>query len=172
MHNKKDAAAVALGRKGGKASARKLTDEQRKAKARKAARAKWAKKETQPAASQLERTRFHDSKAGKLTKREHEIAEYAARGRSNTEIAQHFRIGVNTVKKHVSHTFEKLGVNNRTELAILLVKDQDRVTNRRAQLDIMGSIMLEATKEAYEMAQYLARRGQPSSGADRNKANE
>lgn len=43
---KKNAAAVALGRlgglKGGKARARKLTAEQRRASARKAARARWA----------------------------------------------------------------------------------------------------------------------------------
>jgi len=44
MIKKKDVAAVELGRKGGKASARKLTAAQRKAKARKAAQAKWAKK--------------------------------------------------------------------------------------------------------------------------------
>jgi hypothetical protein len=45
---KKNAAAVALGRlgglKGGRARARKLTAEQRRASARKAARARWAKK--------------------------------------------------------------------------------------------------------------------------------
>jgi len=44
----KNAAAVALGRlgglKGGKARARKLTAEQRRASARKAAQARWAKK--------------------------------------------------------------------------------------------------------------------------------
>ena len=47
-NTKKNAAAVALGRlgghKGGKARARKLTAEQRRASARKAAVARWAKK--------------------------------------------------------------------------------------------------------------------------------
>jgi hypothetical protein len=43
MTKKKNPAAVQLGRKGGKASAQKLTEEQRKAKARKAARARWTK---------------------------------------------------------------------------------------------------------------------------------
>ena len=39
---KKNQAAVQLGRRGGKATAKKLTLEQRKASARKAARARWA----------------------------------------------------------------------------------------------------------------------------------
>jgi hypothetical protein len=40
----KNPAAVALGRKGGKATARKLTPEQRRESARRAAQARWAKK--------------------------------------------------------------------------------------------------------------------------------
>ena len=42
MRGKKDPAAVSLGRKGGKASAKKLTAEQRQEKARKAANARWS----------------------------------------------------------------------------------------------------------------------------------
>jgi len=44
MAKRKNPAAVALGRKGGKASAEKLTQEQRSEKARKAAQSRWAKK--------------------------------------------------------------------------------------------------------------------------------
>jgi hypothetical protein len=44
MAKRKNPAAVALGRKGGKASAEKLTDEERREKARKAAQARWTKK--------------------------------------------------------------------------------------------------------------------------------
>jgi len=44
MAKRKNPAAVALGRKGGKASAEKLTDEERREKARKAAQTRWAKK--------------------------------------------------------------------------------------------------------------------------------
>jgi len=40
---KKNPAAVLLGRRGGKATAKKLTPEQRKEAARKAARARWSK---------------------------------------------------------------------------------------------------------------------------------
>jgi DNA-binding NarL/FixJ family response regulator len=134
-----------LGRKRGKASAKKLTSEQRREKARKAARAKWEKAEAHPAAVWLmPPARFHDQRAGKLTKREHEIAECAAQGRSNAYIAQHLRIGVNTVKKHIGHAFEKLGVTNRTELAVLLMNDRNDVMKRALLLDayMMGSVML------------------------------
>ena len=41
MSKKKNAAAVSLGRKGGKATAKKLTAKQRKESARKAALARW-----------------------------------------------------------------------------------------------------------------------------------
>lgn len=43
MPKKKDSYAVEFARKGGKASAKKLTPEQRREKARKAATARWAK---------------------------------------------------------------------------------------------------------------------------------
>jgi hypothetical protein len=44
MAKRKNPAAVALGRKGGKATAKKLTKEQRAESARQAAAARWAKK--------------------------------------------------------------------------------------------------------------------------------
>lgn len=172
MPKKKDAAAVALGRRGGKASASKLTDEQRREKARRAARAKWSKDKAQTAPRFLVRAQSREN-AGTLTEREHEVAQYAARGRSNTEIARRLRIGVNTVKKHIGRAFEKLGVTNRTELAVLLMENRDDVRKRTPQFNAysMGSVMLEAAKEAYDMAQYLARRGKPSSAVERNKPN-
>jgi len=44
--SKKNQAAVQLGRRGGKATAKKLTLEQRKESARRAAQARWAKNKT------------------------------------------------------------------------------------------------------------------------------
>jgi LuxR family maltose regulon positive regulatory protein len=38
-----------------------------------------------------------------------------ARGASNQEIAQELVIATDTVKRHVSHIFSKLGVNNRVQ---------------------------------------------------------
>jgi hypothetical protein len=45
MAKKKNPAAVELGRRGGKTSAKKLTEEERKEKARKAAQARWTKRQ-------------------------------------------------------------------------------------------------------------------------------
>lgn len=51
MAKRKDPAAVALGRKGGKATARRLTPEQRTEAARKAARARWGDRQIEAGAA-------------------------------------------------------------------------------------------------------------------------
>lgn len=55
--------------------------------------------------------------AGKLTPREHQVAELAAQGLSNRQIAGELRLSVNTVQNHLKRVFEKLQVSSRTELA-------------------------------------------------------
>lgn len=59
-----------------------------------------------------------------LTAREQEVLEAVALGWSNREIAEHFGIGVNTVRTHVSSILRKLNLSNRTQLA-LYVRDQE-----------------------------------------------
>ncbi len=49
-----------------------------------------------------------------LTPREHEILGLVASGLSNPAIAARLTIGESTVKTHLLHVFEKLGVNDRT----------------------------------------------------------
>lgn len=51
-----------------------------------------------------------------LTNRETELAILAYRGYSNREIAEMCYISEATVKKHMTHIFEKLGVDGREEL--------------------------------------------------------
>ncbi|NTV78729.1 MAG: helix-turn-helix transcriptional regulator [Clostridiales bacterium] len=51
-----------------------------------------------------------------LTKREAEIARLARNGLSNREIAEEMYIAETTVKKHMSHIFEKLLIKSREEL--------------------------------------------------------
>ena len=51
-----------------------------------------------------------------LTKREAEIARLARNGLSNKEIGEEMYIAESTVKKHMSHIFEKLAINSREEL--------------------------------------------------------
>jgi LuxR family maltose regulon positive regulatory protein len=50
-----------------------------------------------------------------LSGREREVLGLVAAGRPNRAIAEELFIGVDTVKRHVSHIFVKLGVANRTE---------------------------------------------------------
>jgi two-component system nitrate/nitrite response regulator NarL len=52
-----------------------------------------------------------------LTARERQIAGLIARGRSNKEIARELYIELSTVKNHVHHLLEKLGVRGRAEVA-------------------------------------------------------
>ena len=58
-----------------------------------------------------------DGPATRLTQREREIAELIVRGLSNKEIAVSLQIEVPTVKNHVHHILEKLGVTGRGQAA-------------------------------------------------------
>jgi len=49
-----------------------------------------------------------------LSPREREVLALVAEGRSNPEIARALYLGEATVKTHLLHVFEKLGVNDRT----------------------------------------------------------
>lgn len=55
---------------------------------------------------------------GKLTGREVQIAQYLLDGKSDKEIAAHLGISYWTVRSHVQHVFDKLGVINRRELLV------------------------------------------------------
>ena len=54
---------------------------------------------------------------GALTERERSIAELAADGRTNREIATELVLSVKTVEAHMRNIFRKLGVSKRIELA-------------------------------------------------------
>jgi DNA-binding NarL/FixJ family response regulator len=56
---------------------------------------------------------------GRLTEREGDVVLAVARGRSNAEIAAELYLSVATVKTHLSHAMAKLGLTNRTQLALL-----------------------------------------------------
>jgi DNA-binding NarL/FixJ family response regulator len=57
-----------------------------------------------------------------LTPREHEVLALIAAGRSNKRIARELGIAEKTVKTHVGHLMAKLGVNDRTQAALLAVR--------------------------------------------------
>lgn len=55
----------------------------------------------------------------RLTRREREIVQLVAEGRKNREIAEALSISSGTVKVHLMHIFEKAGVVDRLQLALL-----------------------------------------------------
>jgi DNA-binding CsgD family transcriptional regulator len=52
----------------------------------------------------------------RLTRREVQIVELVCAGHSNAQLAQHLDLSVATVKTHLQHVFEKLGVSKRAAL--------------------------------------------------------
>jgi DNA-binding NarL/FixJ family response regulator len=63
------------------------------------------------------------AEAEKLTRREREVLELIVGGRSNKRIAFELGISEKTVKTHVGHLFAKLDVTDRTQAALLAVRD-------------------------------------------------
>ncbi|MCZ8069758.1 MAG: response regulator transcription factor [Bacteroidota bacterium] len=57
---------------------------------------------------------FELNKLG-ISKREHEVLEWMAKGLSNQEIADKLFVSLNTVKTHTSNLFLKLEVSRRTQ---------------------------------------------------------
>lgn len=68
------------------------------------------------AAGQRTATRAFD-----LTRREFEILGAVVEGRTNRDIARTFSISEDTVKRHLTHIFDKTGVSSRLELAMFAV---------------------------------------------------
>lgn len=59
----------------------------------------------------------------RLNPRERRIARLVARGMRNRDIGQELNIGEGTVKVYLHAMYQKLGIENRTELALLAVND-------------------------------------------------
>jgi DNA-binding NarL/FixJ family response regulator len=55
-----------------------------------------------------------------LTEREREVAVAIGLGKTNAEIGRELFMGVATVKAHVSRVLEKLVLNNRVQIALLV----------------------------------------------------
>ena len=54
-----------------------------------------------------------------LSRREKEVARLAAKGYTNAQIAEELYISTETVKRHMSTIFEKLGIESRKQLNML-----------------------------------------------------
>jgi DNA-binding NarL/FixJ family response regulator len=56
-----------------------------------------------------------------LTKRERDIVSAVLQGATNKDVSRQFGLSESTVKNHLTHIFDKLGVANRLELALFAV---------------------------------------------------
>lgn len=60
-----------------------------------------------------------------LTQRETDVVRLLAQGKSNGVIANEMFIAVGTVKAHIQHVYQKLGIHTRKELFELIGKNSD-----------------------------------------------
>ena len=79
----------------------------------------WADK----ARAELARISGRTPASEELTETERRVAELAAQGRTNKQIAAELYMGLSTVESHLSHVYRKLGVR-RAELAARLADPQ------------------------------------------------
>lgn len=70
----------------------------------------------------LREARGESTRLDILSKREREVAMLVAQGLRNREVAAELRISEATVKDHVHHILDKLGMSSRTELAALVAR--------------------------------------------------
>jgi DNA-binding NarL/FixJ family response regulator len=63
-----------------------------------------------------------DESLATLTRREHDVLELLARALSNREIAGELIISVATVRVHVDHILDKLGLHSRAQVAAWAVR--------------------------------------------------
>jgi DNA-binding CsgD family transcriptional regulator len=87
-------------------------------------------------------------KIDQLSPRELQVAERAAQGESNKQIADQLGLSEHTVKNYLFHVFEKLGVSNRFELLFLLFKECNGSTGDRAAVTL-------ATEQGHPIETYL-----------------
>ena len=57
-----------------------------------------------------------------ITPRERDIVRLVCRGRTNREIEESLFISLDTVKRHLTHIYRKLGIRNRAELVALFIR--------------------------------------------------
>lgn len=73
-----------------------------------------------------------------ITRREVEIIEQILTGRRNADIARHLSISERTVKTHITHIFDKLGIENRMQLYALL-RDNHFISSHTADYHFIRS---------------------------------
>ena len=117
-----DAAVVDAVRAGAIGYLLKDTDAHELRRAIKAAAAGQVHLSPQAAARLLREVRTPEKTSEPLTERETDVLRLLAQGKSNKEIARELHIAEQTVKTHVSHVLDKLGVPSRTQAALYAIR--------------------------------------------------
>ena len=74
--------------------------------------------------------RAQESQLLSLTPREREVLIWVGAGKSNAQVATILGLSVRTVQKHLENSYVKLGVENRTAAAMLVLGKSDRIDSR------------------------------------------
>jgi DNA-binding NarL/FixJ family response regulator len=83
----------------------------------------WYDPTTVPGLVEFPAEQNRAAKSAPLTERELEVAALIAEGLSNKEISSALKISEPTVKKHVGHVLEKLGIADRLQAGLMLVRN-------------------------------------------------
>ena len=81
----------------------------------------WTRDELRRVTGALATPRLNADVEVPLTQRESEVLRQLALGLTNKEIAQALSISYETVKEHVQHMLRKVGVSERTQVAVWAV---------------------------------------------------
>jgi len=82
----------------------------------------WTRDELRRVTGALATPRLATDVDAPLTQRESEVLKKLATGLTNKEIAQSLDISYETVKEHVQHILQKIGVSDRTQAAVWAVR--------------------------------------------------
>ena len=82
----------------------------------------WKRKDVRRVTGALATPRLDSDIDFPLTQREFEVLAQLSSGQTNKMIAEKLGISYETVKEHVQHVLRKLGVNDRTQAAVLAVR--------------------------------------------------
>jgi DNA-binding NarL/FixJ family response regulator len=67
-----------------------------------------------------------------LTKREQQVVSLVVDGLNNREISEQLHVSEHTVKNHLFHVFEKLGISSRIELVLYIINQRERQLRKLA----------------------------------------
>lgn len=84
----------------------------------------WSREEMRRASGALSLAGGKAELEASLTKREDEVLMLLAKGNTNKQIAESLHISYETVKEHVQHLLQKIGVTDRTQAAVWAVRSR------------------------------------------------